>query len=448
MTTKNVRAHAYDILERVRDGAYSHLLVNDVIEKQRLSAEDAGLLTELVYGVLKQRPALDFYMTPFLKQKPSALDRRIQTILQLSLYQMAFLDRIPNRAAIHEGVNLAKANGRKGLSGMVNGVLRNADRKGLPDPETIQDEWRRKEVQTGHPVWLLQLWANMFGKETAFEAAYCNLKKAPVTLRTNTLQQSREALQEILNEEGVATSFGKLAPEALITASGQPAKTEAFASGRFSIQDEASMLCARALDPKPGMQVLDACAAPGGKALHLMEWMQDEGFVTASDLHATKLPLIHEQAERLGLTSFALLPRDARQLSNDFAEGAFDRVLVDAPCSGLGVIRRKPEIKAYPDSSHLKEFPPLQEEILHEAAKLVKPGGRLVYSTCTLNSEENEAVVKKFLHEAPGWKLEEDLAEKLGLQADAKKRTMAGAVTILPQDAGSDGFFIASLFKE
>ncbi|SDH92070.1 16S rRNA (cytosine(967)-C(5))-methyltransferase RsmB [Alteribacillus bidgolensis] len=438
---KNVREKALELLQRIeKEGAYSHLLLNHVLSHGQVSKKDESLLTELVYGTIKRKNTLDFYLTPFLKNGIDSIEPWVLQLLRLSVYQLVYLDRVPDRAVIHEAVNIAKKRGHKGISGLVNGVLRSIQRKGLPRTNSLSGI-ERLAIETSHPEWLLEDWIAAYGEKEAKAMALTNLDPPPLTVRVNLSKSTKEEIKNKLLEEGCQIEEGALSPDALIITSGSVITTETYKNGYVTIQDESSMLVARLLQPEPGMRVLDACAAPGGKTTHLAECMEDKGSINAFDLHKKKIKLIEEQAKRLGLSIIEAKAMDARELTAHLDE-QFDRVLVDAPCSGLGVIRRKPELKWQKQKENLERFPKIQADILAEASKLVKPGGMLVYSTCTVRKEENEDVVEAFLSQNNLFKRERNEFLANTLQAEH------GQKTILPQQFGTDGFFMALLKKQ
>ncbi|WP_100399390.1 16S rRNA (cytosine(967)-C(5))-methyltransferase RsmB [Bacillus sp. FJAT-44742] len=446
---KNVREVALDLLMRIeKEGAYSNLALNQALKEKSVPGKDTALLTELVYGTLKRRATLDFYLSPFIKKGTNSLDLWVLSLLRLSLYQMVYLERIPERAIIHEAVNIAKKRGHRGIAGMVNGVLRSIQRKGLPDPSSIDNPRERISIETSHPEWLLSLWEKAYGREEAEAMARKNLEPAPVTVRVNVLKTNKMELMKRLEEEGCQVREGRLSEDAVEIISGKVMMTETFQEGWCTIQDESSMLVARALAPEKGMKVLDACAAPGGKTTHAAERMGDSGSITALDLHEKKINLINQQVQRLGITSVQSEALDARKLTEKFPEDSFDRVLVDAPCSGLGVIRRKPELKWEKSPEDIQRLPEVQKAILQEAGKVLKPGGRLVYSTCTVEANENEQVIKEFLEANPAFKFDETLIERLPERMKNNPAAGGGQITILPHHYGTDGFYICSLTKK
>ncbi|MFD2704855.1 16S rRNA (cytosine(967)-C(5))-methyltransferase RsmB [Salibacterium lacus] len=443
---KNVREEALQLLIRIeKEGAYSHILLQHALQDNSISGKDAPLLTELVNGTIKRKNTLDFYIAPFVKKGTDSLSFWVLELLRLTVYQIVFLDRIPERAAVHEAVQIAKKKGHKGISGLVNGVLRSMLRDGFPDIGSENTSTARDVLETSHPEWLLTEWTTAYGRERALDMAHANLESPVLTIRVNRVKINREELKQQLSEEGCRVEDGNISPDALLVQEGNVFQTEAFKEGLFTVQDESSMLAAALLGPEPGMSVLDTCAAPGGKTTYAAEQMNDGGRVRAHDLHEKKIRLITEQAERLGLSSIQAFALDARNLQQQYDQESFDRVLVDAPCSGLGVIRKKPELKWRPQEG-LERFPGIQLAILEEAAAVTAPGGRLVYSTCTVRTEENEQVVEAFLEKNPGFVIDEQAARNLPEPAekDLKENSM---LTILPQDYQSDGFFMAALRK-
>ncbi|SDI67470.1 16S rRNA (cytosine(967)-C(5))-methyltransferase RsmB [Natribacillus halophilus] len=429
-TNHTPRMNAAHILDRVFfEEAYSHLALNEALQDSSLSEVDNRFVTEVVYGTIKRLNTLDYVLEQTMKQPFRKTDRRVKTILRMSAYQLLYMDRIPERAAINEGVELAKRWGRGGLKGFVNGVLRTVARQGLPDFKRISDPVQRIALETSHPEWLVRKWVQAYGEDVCRAMCETNLKRAYTTLRVNRLQTDRDTLQRDLQAEGIETSAGNLSPDSLIVTEGQAMHSASFAKGAFSFQDESSMLVTQALDVEAGLNVLDACAAPGGKTTYIAERMYDEGQVLANDIHPHKSMLIEQQVQRLGLESVTTRTEDATDLDDTFEAETFDRVLVDAPCSGLGVVRAKPDIKWQMNPEQIKELSALQLRILEAAAYVLKPGGTLVYSTCTLMPEENEEVVDAFLQKH--------------YTSFAKDEVRS----IFPQQYDSDGFFIAAMTK-
>ncbi|UQX48095.1 16S rRNA (cytosine(967)-C(5))-methyltransferase RsmB [Bacillus velezensis] len=442
----NVRELALEALEKLEQNqAYSNLLLTSVIKTNTLSDQDRGLLTELVYGTLQNKIALDYMLKPFIR-KPNKVKPWVIQLLRLSAYQMEYLEKIPDRAAIHEAVEIAKKRGHKGIASFVNGILRSLQREGAPSFAEIEDPVLRLSTETSHPEWLVKEWVEAYGFEAAEKICRIHLIPPKQTLRVNHIKSDRETVLNEMENAGLEAEAGDLSPDAIKLLKGSIANTAFFQNGRVSIQDESSMLVARALDPKPGETVLDACAAPGGKSAHIAELMENEGSLTSLDLHRHKVKLIKEGAERLGLTIIDAQTMDARKAGEAFGAERFDRILVDAPCSGFGVIRRKPDMKYTKTPEDSRWLSEIQLGILREIAPLVKKGGTLVYSTCTMDRTENEEVMHAFIQEHP--EFEPDLSLEKRLPEKARPFVQDGSLQILPHYFGTDGFFISSMRKK
>lgn len=445
-TRKNVRESAMELLTAIeKNQSYSNLLLNSTIEKNKIAAIDIGLLTELTYGTLQRRMCLDFFLNPFLKNSKK-LENWVLQLLRLTLYQMVYLDKIPDRAAIHEAVEIAKKRGHKGIAGLVNGVLRSIQRQGLPSLDEIADPIERLAIETSHPKWLVERWVEQFGFETTQEMCEINLTAPLQTARVNLTKTSIRECIEDLEEEGFPIEKSPVIPEAIRSYRGNLALSRAYKKGLITIQDESSMLVAYALGARENEKILDACAAPGGKSTHIAENMKLTGVVYSIDLHEHKVKLINDQATRLGLGNIKTIAMDSRTLGNHFEEESFQRVLLDAPCSGLGVMRRKPDMKYTKKEQDIFKLSTIQHNLLESVSPLVKKGGVLVYSTCTVDKEENDNTVKKFLQEHP--EFEEDPTFKSRMPEAIQPLVKGSYLQIFPQDFGSDGFFIAVLRKK
>jgi len=447
MTTKknNVREIALDLLTTIeKNQSYSNLLLNTTIEKNELSQKDVGLLTELTYGTLQRKMALDFYLNPFIKDNKKLADW-IHHLLRLTLYQMVYLDRIPDRAAIYEAVDIAKKRGHKGIASLVNGVLRSIQRKGLPSLNEISYPNKRLAMETSHPEWLVTRWVDQFGFDKTKEMCEINLTAPMQTARVNLTKISRDECVALLEEDGFQIEKSPIIPEAIRCLKGNLASTISFKYGMFTIQDESSMLATYALGAEKDEFVLDACAAPGGKSTHIAEKMNNTGEVISVDLHQHKVRLINDNARRLGLENIKTSVSDSRHLQDKFKDVLFDRILLDAPCSGLGVMRRKPDMKYTKTEKDLERLSTIQQDLLKSVSPLLKKGGILVYSTCTVDKEENENTVLKFLENNPDF--EPDLTFKDRMPEAVQPFITGYDLQIFPQDFGSDGFYIAVLKK-
>ena len=385
------------------DGAYSNHALSEQIEKNELTVQDKNFMTELVYGTLQHEQLLNFYVTPFFNGKVKAW---VRILIQMTLYQMLFLDSVPEHAAISEAVKIAKKRGGQFNGKLVNAILRELTRTPLPSLDTIKDEAERLAVETSHPLWLIKLWSKQFGWEKTIQMARANNERVNVTIRVNGVRGTREELKQKLESEGITCEYGNLSQDALVILKGNVIKTKDFEQGWFYVQDESSMLVARALKPKHHSKVLDTCSAPGGKTTHVAELMRQTGTVYAHDVYEHKIKLIEDNVKRLGLTNVVATLQDATTLNERYESDSFDAVLVDAPCSGLGILRRHPEVKITKQPSDLDEIMMIQKKILNTVAPLVKVGGTLVYSTCTVNRKENDKMVEQFLAQHPEYELD------------------------------------------
>ncbi|MBW7474162.1 16S rRNA (cytosine(967)-C(5))-methyltransferase RsmB [Paenibacillus oenotherae] len=449
-TAREVALHT--LVKVAESRAFSNLQLNRSLQEAGLSRQDAALATELVYGTIQRQRTLDYRLTSLVSKGLDKLAPWVLQLLRMSAYQLLFLDRIPPHAAVNEAVGIAKRRGHAGISGMVNGVLRNMERKlvemksGINEKEPVQ----RIGIQHSYPDWLVERWMETYG-EAETEAICASSNAAPhASIRVNRLLASREKALGMLADAGFEASASPLASCGIVVrGGGNLASTDGYNKGLWTLQDESSMLVAEVCAPEPGMAVIDCCAAPGGKTTHLAEIMNDTGRVVANDLHPHKRKLIEDGAERLGLRSVHAATGDAGELAKQHGAESFHLVLLDAPCSGLGVIRRKPEIKWTKTPEDIQEIAKIQKRLLREAAKLVRPEGRLVYSTCTIELDENERQIEAFLKENENFQLDphwpEEVLAPLRASGIIPAEHFKGAVQLLPQHFGSDGFYIARL---
>ena len=429
------RETALTILCRAEDGTFVDALLAQA--RERMDARDSGFLLELVYGVLRNRARLDWVLNRFSAKPIDTTDAGTRNILRLGAYQMLFLDRVPVSAAVNTSVELAKEHGRK--HGYVNGLLRGLDRKrGTIAYPVAGDPVARLSMLTSHPAWLVKRWVSRYGAETAEALLQANNQPAPLTIRTNILKKTRYALKAALEAEGVQVSETSCSPVGLdiISSPGWLRTLQAYRDGLFMVQDQAAQLISLLITPQPGETVLDACAAPGGKATHLAELMQNQGTVAALELDASRIAKIRENSRRLGTTIVAPLQGDASR----YHDGVFDRVLIDAPCSGLGVLRRHPDGRWNKKEQTVGDHAALQRRILENCASLVKPGGTLVYATCTTEQEENDEVIASFLS-GPGSAFRIDDPRPFLPQAAAAFVDTGGLFRTFPKAPEMDGFF-------
>lgn len=441
------RETAVRILYEVHEnGAYANVALARALRQAKISEQDRRFVTELVYGAVKAGGTLDWILRRYVKRPVRKIQPLVREILHLGLYQLFYLDKVPASAVCNTSVELAKGMGMKGLSGFVNGVLRTAVREPqrAAFPEGKGHATEGLALRSQHPEWLVRHWVRTFGFEAAEKICAFDNEQPVLSVRTNTLRIGREELKAALEQSGAVVELSRWAPEGLlITKHGALDELAPLQQGLCQVQDESSMLVAHVVRPQPGEFVLDCCAAPGGKTTHLAALMHDEGRIVAGDVYDHKLLRIEENASRLGIHIIETQRLDAREAGEYYA-GMADRVLIDAPCSGLGVLRRKPDARWRKTQQEIEALPHLQLEILEGASKAVKPGGVLVYSTCTIELSENQAVVSRFLEEHPEFELETTGAF-LPLPSVHQQARM---VQLMPQVDGTDGFFICRMKRK
>lgn len=445
--SKTLRERTLDLLLRIEgESGFSHLVIDHEINSNKLSDRDAGLLTEIVYGTLQRKITLDYYLSPYIHSKKN-VKSWVETLLRMSVYQMAFLNKVPDHAIIHEAVEIAKKRGHKGIASMVNGVLRNFQRNGTPDTSIIESASERISIETSHPEWLVKRWIEMYGENITKQMCESNLDRKVTSIRVQPLKISREKAMQKLKEFGFKVHESAFSSQGIVVTKGNILKTALFNDGYVTVQDQSSMLVAEMLKLKSGMMVLDSCSAPGGKVTHIAEKMKDQGKILAYDLHAKKAKKINSKAEKLDLTIIEAKQADGRKLHEKHNEESFDRVLVDAPCSGLGVIRGKPEIKYTKQESDIHNLAQIQFDILTGVAPLVKNKGLLMYTTCTVDKEENNQVVKRFLENHPDFSIDQTFFEELpAFLSDSEGISMEG-LQLFPHTHQTDGFFLTRLIK-
>ena len=416
-----------------RQQGWSNAVLKEQIRRDRLDARDAALATRLCYGVVQNRGRLDYYLAQLLKGSVKKLHPAVRDILHMGLYQICELDKIPDSAAVNESVRLARKYGPPGGERLVNAVLRNAVRtKGtLQEPTAFEDKY-------SHPAELVALLKAALPKGTLESVLKADNEAPETVIQVNTLKIATPALLARLEAEGVeAKPHGWMKDCLVLSGTGSLDRLPSFREGLYYVQDPASRLSVLCAELTPGMAVLDCCAAPGGKSFAAAIAMADRGHITSCDVHPHKITLIENGAARLGFTCLTAGLQDAAQFRPEWAE-AFDAVLVDAPCSGLGIIRKKPDIR-YRDLRQTEDLPGLQKSILWNQAQYVKKGGLLLYSTCTLLPRENEDVVRAFLEAHPGFSL-----EKLPLPGEFPENE-TGMLTLIPGQHDTDGFFISRM---
>jgi 16S rRNA (cytosine967-C5)-methyltransferase len=448
LKTISPRKTAFDILRRVDEGAYADLALDAALEIQSsMDPRDRALVTELVYGVLRQRGRLDFALSRFCRKPLAKVETRVLCLLRLGAYQLLMLDRVPARAAVHETVELARREGLERATGFINGILRSLDRDRdrLPWPDPSSSQAYMENVLS-LPAWLSRRWLSELGREEAMALAESFLGPAPFSLRVNTLRLGREEFLDRIGSAGHEALPTPFAPEGVILARRGDGPLPGAAEGWYQVQDEASMLIARLLEPKGGERILDACAAPGGKTTHIAALTGNRARILALDLHPKRLELVTEGARRLGCEGIETRPWDLTLPPTFLDPGSFDRVLVDAPCSGLGVLRRNPELRWRRREADIRELAARQLAILDNVAPLLRPGGRLLYSLCTLTPEETGGVVGRFLDTHPDFAAE-DLRQCMPPGWE-KLFDKSGSLRTLPHRHGGMDAFFAAAFKK
>ena len=426
-----------------RQGGWSDGALKKQLSAAELSGRDAALATQLCFGVLQNQMLLDFYLAKFSNIPLKRMEGKVVQTLRLGAYQMLFLTRIPHSAAVNSAVALVKAHCKNPrAAGMVNGILRSMERSLQNMPVIPQgDPVAYLSTLYSHPEWLVKEFILSLGEEETAQLLAADNSQPPTAVMVNTTRTTAETLKAMLEADHVeAEPHPWLENCLLLSRTGDLERMEAFQQGLFYVQDPASRLSVLAAGAKPGMRVLDCCAAPGGKSFAAAIAMENQGEIVSCDLHPHKKKLIQAGADRLGLTIITPKTADGKVFRPEW-ERAFDLVLVDAPCSGLGVIRKKPDIR-YKDPAPLADLPAVQLDILRNAARYVKPGGTLMYSTCTLLYRENGEVVETFLAENKAYK-----AEAFTLPGPVGP-VQSGSVTLWPHRHGTDGFFISKMRRE
>ncbi|PMQ01067.1 MAG: 16S rRNA (cytosine(967)-C(5))-methyltransferase [Dictyoglomus sp. NZ13-RE01] len=426
------RLKAVEILYEIekREG-YANLMLRSFLPSLDLSQKEKSFITELVYGILRWQLTLDAVWKRFVK-KPDDLSLWSKILLRMAVYHKYFLENTILPVAMNELVEIAKMKAKKEKN-LINAVIRkivneNYDFSNLPE-----------DVKLSHPQWILDEWKEYLGDEIAIKIAEANNFPAPISIRVNKLKTNKEELKKLLEKDRIKYRDGLLVEDALIIENGFDFENyELFKKGYFTVQSEASMLTSLILNPKPGERVADLCSAPGTKSTHLAELMNNRGKIVSIDKNSTRIKLIEKNAKRLGISIIETLNMDVLSIPESL-DGTFDKVLLDAPCTGLGVLRHKPEIKWRRKREDVYELSKLQLAMLKRAGKLVKRGGEILYSTCTLTWQENETVVLSFLKENINFKLK---------NFHFKDSLYRGFLKIIPYEYNTDGFFIALIKNE
>lgn len=436
MEQKTVREKVAQILTDIeKDDTYLQLALKK--ELDTLEAKDKGFANELIYGTIKWRLRLDYVLDQFSKTPVKKMKPFVRQLMRMSVYQILFLDKVPASAAINEAVKIMHKRKMSNLSGFVNGVLRNIDRN------KSEITYPNLSVYYSIPEWIITRWMKYYGEMETKAICESLSQRARVCIRINTLKTTKDKVKALLSEEGITVLEEGFLPESLyIHAPSGIHHSPSFKAGLWTVQDESAMLVGHVLGPEKGDEILDVCSAPGGKTVHLAELMQNEGHIIGADIHEHKIELIEKNAKRLGASIVEGKLQDGMLINEDWKE-KFDKILLDAPCSGLGIIKRKPDIRYAKDETAIRDINNIQRKLLKNAINYLKKDGILVYSTCTLTQEENQNMV--------------EYALSLGLQLDVIPYDMPAClkpyikdnayIEILPHVTNTDGFFMARFRK-
>lgn len=442
----NPRQIAFIALRDVHKGAYTDVALDRALQKTNLPDSDRRLVTDLLYGSVRRQRTLDFIIDQLATKKSHQQPTELRTILHLGLYQLRYQERIPASAAVNTTVELAKENGFTGLTGFVNGLLRQYIRSVEASPDFLklpENPVERLGILHSFPDWIIQVWLEQLGLAQTEKLCEWMNQTPTIDLRINPLRTSIEEVETALKSAGILARRMPNLPQALrlIGNTGSIQKLPGFKDGWWVVQDASAQLVGHLLDPQPGEVIVDACAAPGGKTTHIAELIQDRGTVWASDRTASRLRKLKENAQRLNLQSIQICTGDSRNLPQFY--NAADRVLLDAPCSGLGTLHRHADARWRQTPESVQELSTLQQELLAHTSKFVKAGGVLVYATCTLHPAENEDVITQFLTENTDWQIEPPSLNSL----DSCYTTPHGWLKVWPHNQDMDGFFMVRLRK-
>ena len=443
----NSREIALKVLTDIREkGAYSNYSINKYL-KEKISLKDENLVREIVYGVIENLTYIDYIISKLSTKKIEKIHPKILDILRIGVYQIAFTDKIPDRAAVNESVNLAKKYVHGGAAGFVNGILRNFSRRKAEMMKIESgDKLEFLSIKYSHPKWMVKRWIKAYGEDFTERLLNANNSKPKLNLRVNTLKTDKDTLKQALTNYGYEVHDTKYAKDGIVVEN--PVRItdiDEFIQGHFTIQDESSMLVAQIANPKEDSIILDLCSAPGGKATHLAQIMNNKGRIICWDIYEHKLELVRENASRLGINIIETKLQDAQVLDESMI-GIADICIVDAPCSGLGIIRRRPEIKWNRKEEDIEDLVKIQRNILNNASKYVKPGGLIIYSTCTIEENENMNTIEEFLNKNKDFTLSP--FDQLISFDENMSSSKEGYIQMFPNIHGTDGFFISRIKKK
>lgn len=445
-----VREIALKVLYEINEQeAYSNIALDTAFkqirkEAKQFSDKDIGFISEIVYGTTSWRLTIDEIIKKYSKIRLKKISPWILNILRMSLYQILFLDKVPKSAAVNEGVNLAKRYGHKASSNFVNAILRKVDKQDYEAFFSSKDEVERISLTTSMPKWLVETLLKQKPKEMVEKICQNSNIKPNIHIRVNSLKIDKQTLKKELEKQNIQVEEGEIKDFLILKRAKSLETKKEFKEGKFTIQDEVAGGIALLLNPKPNQKVLDACSSPGGKTTYMAELMQNQGEILAWDLHEHRVKLVQQVANRLGITIIQTEEKDATKLDKKYIE-TFDKILLDVPCLGIGVIRRKPDIKWKRKQEDIEEITSIQMGILENCSKYLKKGGELVYSTCSILREENQDIIEKFLTKNTNFRLEKIANEKVGFLTNFVENEKY--IQVYPNEK-SDGFFMCKLYKD
>ncbi|QYX32752.1 16S rRNA (cytosine(967)-C(5))-methyltransferase [Sphaerospermopsis torques-reginae] len=439
----NPRQAAFTALKEVHKGAYTDVALDRVLQKYKLPDNDRRLMTELVYGSVRRQRTLDAIINQLATKSALQQPPDLRTILHLGLYQLRYQEKIPVSAAVNTTVELAKTNGFSGLTGFVNGFLRQYLRLLETSSEPLklpENPVERLGILYSFPNWIIEVWLKQLGFEETEKLCQWMNQTPTIDLRVNILKSDLEQVESTFKDAGILVRKIPHLPQGLrlISSTGAIQNLPGFQDGWWCVQDSSAQLVGHLLDPQPGEVIIDVCAAPGGKTTHIAELMGDKGKIYACDKTASRLRKLTENAQRLNLQSIEICTGDSRTFTQ--FHNIADRVLLDAPCSGLGTMHRHADARWRQTPASVQELAQIQKELLSHTANFVKPGGVLVYATCTLHPQENEEVISKFLAENSDWQIEHPSFDFLNI-------SHPGWLKVWPHQQDMDGFFMVRLRK-
>lgn len=438
MSNINTREICLEILYRInKENAYSNIVLDKKIKKYKLESRDKKFITQIVYGVITYKITLDYIISKHSKIKLNKISEYVLNILRMGIYQTIFMDKIPKHAIVNESVNLAKKYSNKGASGFVNAMLKNIYKDEISNLK-FDNEIEQISITTSHPIWLVEKLLTEYSIEDTKKICEYNNIQAPICIRINKIKIEEKELINKLKDLGIKCEKTRIQSSYIVDGLNDISNNDLFKNGYFTIQDSAATLVVNVLEPKENENILDMCCSPGGKTTHIAELMNNTGNIIACDIYSNRLKFVDDNAKRLGITNIKTIQNDGTLLNNNFID-KFDRVLVDAPCSGIGVIRRKVDIKYQRKEEDFNELSNIQISILNNASRYVKKDGIIVYSTCTILEEENEKVIEKFLEENTNFELI-DISDNI-----ENNQSNDGYIKTLPHKNNVDGFFIAKL---